>query len=176
VTSINSTQKTNPADKIAFRWAYIALPVSIFIISAILAAIFYRMLPEETAYHFIDGTPDRWLNRGVIIAALVGPQVICAILAFVIARIAISGTRYYAAENTPIKKIILIMGNMPALLQVILLFAALDIFLYNIYEIKLMPLWAFSLIFLIIAGIVLAALFIQTVRQHRRSQDRNPQE
>ena len=173
---IDSTKKTGSAGNIAFRWTFIALPVSLFVISTALAAVFFSSLPEEIAYHFIDGVPDSWLNRGTIVAALVGPQAVCAGLAFVIARIAISGTRYYAAENTPIKKIILIMGNMPALLQVILLFAALDIFLYNIYEIKLMPLWAFSLIFLVIAGIVLAALFIQTVRQHRRSQDKNPQE
>jgi uncharacterized membrane protein len=176
VAVIDSTEKTGPAGKIAFRWTYIALPLSLFVISAVMTAVFYRLLPEETAYHFIDGTPDRWLNRGVIVAALVGPQAICAGLAFIITRIAISSTRYYAAENTPIKKLIVIMGNMPVLLQVILLFAALDIFLYNVYEIKLMPLWAFSLIFLVIAGIVLAALFVQTVRQRSRSQDKNPRE
>ena len=159
-----------------FRWTYIALPVSLFVISAALAAIFYSSLPEETAYHFIDGVPDRWLNRGVIVAVLVGPQAVCAGLAFVIIRLAISGTRYYATDNIPVKNTIIAMGNMTALLQVILLFAALDIFLYNIYEIKLMPLWAFSLIFLVIAGMVLGVFFIQTIRQHRRSQDKNPRE
>ena len=172
---ISSTEKTG-TEKLTFRWTYIALPVSLFVISGILAAVFYNSLPEETAYHFIDIVPDRWLNRGAIIVALVGPQAVCASLAFVIARIAISGTRYYAAENNPIKKVIIIMSNMPALLQVILLFAALDVFLYNIYEIKLMPLWAFSLIFLVVAGMVLGIFFVQTIRQHRRSQDKIPRE
>ena len=176
MTDINSAGQAEPANKLTFRWVYIALPVSLFIISVALAVIFYPMLPEETAYHFIDGTPDRWLNRGVIIAALVVPQLICAVLAFIIIRIAISGTRYYAAENTPIKNVIVAMGNMTALLQVILLFAALDIFLYNVYEIKLMPLWAFSLIFLVIAGAALGIFFIQIIRQHRRSQDKNSRE
>jgi len=176
VTIINSTEKTDKASKIAFRWAYIALPVSLFVISAVLTAIFYRLLPEQTAYHFIDGTADRWLNRGTIIAALVIPQAICAILAFIIVKTAIAGTRYYAAENTPVKNIVLAMGNMTALLQVILLFAALDVFLYNVYEIKLMPLWAFSLIFLVVAGAALGIFFIHTVRQHRRLQDKKPRE
>jgi purine-cytosine permease-like protein len=160
----------------AFRWAYIALPVSLFIISAALAAYYYRLLPEETAYHFVNGTPDRWLDRGAIIAALVAPQAICALLAFAIVRVAISGISRYALENAPLKKITLAMGNMTALLQVILLFAALDIFFYNVYEIKLMPLWAFSLIFLVLAGLALGIFFIQAIRQLRRSQDKSPRE
>jgi len=113
---------------------------------------------------------------GVIVAALVGPQAVCAGLAFVIVRLALSGTRYYATDNTPVKNTIIAMGNMPALLQVILLFAALDIFLYNTFEIKLMSLWAFSLIFLVITGATLGIFFILTFRQHRRSQDKNPRE
>lgn len=167
---INSSGKTDPAGSITFRWVYIALPVSLFIVSAVLAAVFYPQLPEDTAYHFVNGTPDRWLDRGVIIAALLVPQAICALLAFFIVRLSVEGTRYYAAENTPVKSVILAMGNMPVLLQVILLFAALDIFLYNVYEIKLMPLWAFSLVFLVLAGAALALFFIFTIRQHRRSQ------
>ena len=172
MTVINSSEKTDNTSKIPFRWAHIALPLSLFIISVALAAIFYPMLPEETAYHFVDGTPDRWLNRGTIIGALVGPQAICAGLAFIIIRVALAGTRYYSADNTPVKGVIIAMGNMTALLQVILLFAALDIFLYNVYEIKLMPLWAFSLIFLVLAGAALAVFFFHTIRQRRRSQDK----
>jgi uncharacterized membrane protein len=175
VVYINSAGQSEP-NKLAFRWVYIALPVSIFLISAVLSAVFYRLLPDETAYHFINGTPDRWLNRSVIVTVLVIMQAICAGLAFFIIRIAISGTQYYAVDTTPVKKVIIAMGNMPVLLQVILLFAALDIFLYNIYEIKLMPLWAFSLLFLVLAGAVLGVFFIKTVREHRRSQDKNPRE
>jgi uncharacterized membrane protein len=175
VTVISSAEKTG-TKKMTFRWTYIALPLSLFVISAMLAAIFYRLLPEETAYHFIDGVPDRWLNRGAIIGALVGPQAVCAGLAFIIVRLAISGTRDYATDNVPVKNIVIAMGNMSALLQVILLFAALDIFLYNVYEIKLMPVWAFSMIFLVIAGAALGIFFIQTIRQHRRTQDKNPRE
>jgi uncharacterized membrane protein len=178
VIAINTPVNLNENDsqKLAFRWAYIALPISLFVISVVLVAVFYRLLPEETAYHFVNGTPDRWLDRGVIVAALVILQAVCALLAFFIVRVAISGTRYYAAENTPVKNIIIAMGNMTALLQVILLFAALDIFLYNAYEIKLMPLWAFALIFLLLAGAALALFFILTIRQHRRSQDKSPRE
>ena len=168
---ISSTEKTDTTGSIAFRWVYIALPVSLFVVSVVLAAVFYPQLPEDTAYHFVNGTPDRWLGRGAIIAALVVPQAVCALLAFFIVRLSISCTRYYAAENTPVKNVILAMGNMTSLLQVILLFAALDIFLYNVYEIKLMPLWAFSLIFLVLAGAALALFFIHTIRQHRHSQN-----
>jgi ABC-type polysaccharide/polyol phosphate export permease len=77
-------------------------------------------------------------------------------------------TRYYPAEDTPINRMILVMGNMIALIQVILVFAAIDIFLYNVYEIKLIPLWIFALIVMALGGLVLGFLFVQTIRQYSR--------
>ena len=144
------------------------VPAVFLLISIILTAVFYRLLPPEVAYHFQNDTPDRWISRTAIIAWLVIPQVFCTLLAFVIVRTAIFTTRYWSAEGTPLKKLLPVMGNMVILPQVILIFAMLDIFLYNAYQIKLMPLWVFALIVLVLGGLVLGILLIQTYRQFRR--------
>jgi len=60
------------------------------------------------------------------------------------------------------------MGNMVALPQIILTFAMLDIFLYNAYQVHLIPLWVFALIVIIAGGVILGTFLIQALRQFRR--------
>ena len=176
---IDSGEKANeiaPLNKVAFRWTYIVLPAALLIISLILTAIFYRLLPEEVAYHFQNSTPDKWLNRQAITAWLVIPHIFCVAVAFIIVRTAMFSTRYYPLEDTPITIMIPVMGNMIALIQIILVFATLDIFLYNVYEIKLMPLWIFALIVMALGAVALGIFFIRTIRQYRRLRGKNLQE
>ena len=73
-------------------------------------------------------------------------------------------------------KILMAMGNMVALPQLILLFAMLHIFLYNAYEIRLIPLWIIIVIIMLISSIVLGIFFLQTLRQSRGSEVKNRQE
>jgi MFS family permease len=167
---------TNSEDKATFRWQYIALPAAFLILAIILAASFYPLISPEVAYHFQDGSPDRWLGRAAILAWTLVPQVFFALLAFGIVRTAILSTRYWPAESTLMNKVLLVMGNMLALPQVILVFAMLDIFLYNAYHIKLIPLWAIALIIMVLGGMVLSVFFIRTIRQVRRQQVKSLQE
>ncbi len=172
-----SANKTISEKNITFRWIYILLPVVILLLSVILAAYFYRLLPPEVAYHFEDGAPDRWMSRSAIIAWLVIPQFFLVVLG-----IAISGgttilsARFQPAENSPVRKALSVMGNMVALPQIILTFAMLDIFLYNAYQIHLMPLWVFVIIVMVLGVIILGIFFIKTARQFRGLQGNNPQE
>ena len=85
-------------------------------------------------------------------------------------------TRYQLDESTPIKKVLPIMGNMVALPQVILTFAMLDIFLYNAYEIHLIPLWVFAVVVIVLSGIILGIFFIQALRHSRELPGRSLQE
>jgi len=80
------TRKTTSVEIIAFRWRYIALPIAVLLLSLILTAYFYHLLPNEVAYHFTDGAPDRWLGRGAIIAGMLTPQFLFALLAGAIVR------------------------------------------------------------------------------------------
>jgi len=67
--------------------------------------------------------------------------------------------------------IISLMGNMIGLPQLILCFAILDIFSYNAYQIRLIPLWAFSLIVMGIGAVVLGLVFVSALRRANRTID-----
>ena len=150
-----------------FRWSYIVLPLAILLLSIILIAYFYRLLPAEVAYHFAtDGSPDRWLSRGVITIWFLVPQFILTLAAAAITWVVIQlGAKFQQPEGTGAnpKGILLLMGNMIALPQIILGFAILDIFSYNSYQIRLLPLWVFTLIIMVIGGIILGVFFIRAV-------------
>ena len=65
ISPSESVNKQTPDKNIAFRWTYIALPAAVFLIAIVLAASFYGSLPPDVAYHFEDGSPDRWLRTRV---------------------------------------------------------------------------------------------------------------
>ena len=155
------SEKTVP-----FRWIYIILPVAVLIISVILAAVFYHLLPGEVAYHFEDGSPDRWVGRGAIIAWMLAPQFVFVLLAGAIVWLITKLSAFSRqTENPWIKRLLSLMGNMVALPQLILSFAMLDIFLYNSYKVHIMPLWVFALIVMVSGGIILGIFFIRAIRQ-----------
>jgi len=165
VVAINSVEREN---KIRFRWTYIVLPVSLFLLSLILAACFYPFLSDEIAYHFQNDSPDRTLSRGAFIAWMVVPQVFFTLLSIAVVRIVMLTSRYLPADSSPLKNLLPMMGNMVALPQIVLTFAMLDFFLYNAYQIKLIPLWIFTLIVMVLGVIVLSVFLIRTIRQSRR--------
>ncbi len=149
------------------------LPVSILLLSIILTAYFYHILPIEVAYHFkSDGSPDRWLSRSPIILWMLLPQLFLTLLAGAITW----GITKLAAlsrqpANTGIKpgRIVSLMGNMVALPQIILCFAMLDIFSYNSYQIHLLPLWVFALIIMGLGGVILGIFLIRAILQAHRA-------
>ena len=149
-----------------FRWRYIALPLVILLLSIGLMIYFYPRLPEDLAYHFRDGLPDRWLNRGAAIAWLLVPQFLLTGLgAAVVLGVMKLGNRFQQAANKRSETMLLLMGNMVALPQLVLTFAMLTIFSYNAYEIYLMPLWIFALIVMGLGGIILGVLFFLALQQ-----------
>jgi hypothetical protein len=169
--------KTGSEKNISFRWMYIVLPAAILLLSVIVAAFFYRLLPSELVYHFTDGTPDRWLTRGAIIAWTTIPQFVFVLLALVIISVVtILSKRFWQVETGLVRKLLLIMGNMIALPQIILIFAMFDIFLYNVYQIHLPPVWVFTLIVMLLGGIILGIFFVQAFRQARGLPDRSREE
>ena len=147
------------------------MPLAILLLTVISAAYFYRLLPPQVGYHFqADGSPDRWLGRGMLLLAMLLPQFFFALLAggiaFGITRL---GVIFRSGQpiSSKVGGIISLMSNMVALPQIILGFAMLDIFLYNAYQIRLLPLWVFALIVMLVGGIVLGIFFIRAIQQVR---------
>lgn len=176
ISPAESAKETSPDNTLAFRWIYLAFPAAILLISLVLTAVFFNLLPDEVAYHFQDDTPDGWLNRSAIIAWLVVPHIFLVLLAFAVVRVALMTTRHWQTEGTPINRLLLLMANMVTLPQIILIFAMLDIFLYNAYQIKLIPVWVFAVIVLVLGGILLGIIFVQTARQLHRLHGKGSQE
>ncbi len=151
---------------LTFRWTYIVLPLAILLLSVIIAAFFYRLLPGELAYHFNDGIADKWMSRGATIAWMLTPQLILALIAGAIVWGIIKlSARFPQVDDTLVKIVVSLMGNMVALPQIILSFAMLDIFSYNSYQSHIMSLWVFVLIVMGLGVIVLGVFFIQIIRQ-----------
>lgn len=167
----------NSENKATFRWTYIVLPVSILLLSVILTAIFYRLLPDEVAYRFSGGEPTHSFNRGGVIAWVLVLQFVFTLISLAITYIATSASRRLQIGEPDLNRsLFTIMGNLTALPQIILFFAMLDIFLYNAYQIKLIPLWVFAVIVMVLGGIILGVYFIRTIRQSRRQQGKNLRE
>jgi len=82
VKSKEPAKQTTAGATLAFHWSYIILPVVILLLSIILTAYFYHLLPVKVAWHFeADGLPDEWLGRGTIILWMLLPQLFLTLLA-----------------------------------------------------------------------------------------------
>ena len=155
-----------------FRFSYIVLPSAILLLSLVITGIFYPRLTADLGYHFQgDGSPDRWMNRNLIVLIMLVPQFILTLTA--------AGTtwgvtklssRSQPLQQTGVKtRIITLMGNMTALPQLVLSFAMLDIFVYNAYQIHIIPLWIFAVIVMAAGGIVLGVSFLRAAKEVRRA-------
>ncbi|HUT67767.1 MAG TPA: hypothetical protein VMW86_04370 [Dehalococcoidales bacterium] len=134
-------------------------------------------MPEEVAYRFSGSEPTHWFGRGGVIAWALVLQFVFALLSLTIVFIATTASRRLQIGETDLNRsLFTVMGNLMALPQIILLFALLDIFLYNAYQIKLIPLWVIALIVMVLGGVVLGVYFIRTIRQFRRQQGKSLRE
>jgi uncharacterized membrane protein len=162
-------KQTTTEATLAFHWSYIILPLVVLFLSIVLTAYFYHRLPAEVAYSFkLDGLPDKWVSRGMIILWMLLPQLLFTLLAAAITwGITRLGILSMQAEGIRIKpkRILFLMGNLVVLPQIIICFALADIFSYNSYQIHIMPLWIFALIIMGLGAIILSVFFISAIRR-----------
>ena len=97
-----------------------------------------------------------------------------SLIAVVIVFLVVSVSRRLGlAESELNKTLVVIMGNMVALPQVIIFYAMLDIFLYNIYAKALPALWAFGLLVLFAGAIIIAVVFFRAFARSRNIKTEN---
>ena len=160
-------------DRLSFRWSYVIVPVIVFLLSLVLFAFFFHLLPAEVAVHFdLDGNPDNWLGRPMTGVMLLAPQLLFVLLAIGIVWGATRLDRRYGwakSGEVRARRMVLLMGNIMALPQLILLFAMLDIFVYNAYQTHILPMWVFLLVVLGLATVVLALFSIFILLRARRA-------
>jgi len=162
--------RTTDKSVFAFRWRYVGLPLILLLLSIVLVAVFYSRLPFQVAWHFqSDGSADGWVIQPLIVFWVLLPQFVLTLGAIVITWVnSILARRFLDPEAALVnpRKIMLIMGNMVAIPQLIIIFAMLDIFSYNSNYTHLRPsVLVFALIVMVAGGIILGAFFVQTMRQ-----------
>jgi len=158
------TEETVARETLSFRWRYITAPIIALLLFIILSAVFYPKLPAEVGYQFkSDGTPSNWLSREMAMVLMLVPQLLLAILAGVITwgitRLGILSKQSEVIGIKP-QNMLVLMGNIAVLPQLILGFTILDIFIYNSYQIDIMPTW----VFLLLLGLSAVALGVLLVR------------
>jgi len=149
-------------------------PLAIFLLSLILSAYFYHLLPVELACHFeLDGTPDGWLSREVTMVWMLVPQLVFVLLAGGVAwGVSRLSARFGQIKSTGVKpeRVVLFMGNLIALPQLIVCFAMVDIFSYNLYQRHIMPIWIFPLVILGLVTIALGIFLVSILSKARGGQ------
>jgi len=173
------SQETARKSTFTFRLSYISIPIAIFILSVIVAAIFYGRLPDEVGYHFkSDGTPDKWFSREMAMVWMLAPQFFLTLLAgaitWGITKLNILPSQAQGLWMKP-QRLLFLMGNIVALPQIVIGFAMLDIFSYNSNQIHIMPTWAFLLV-LGLVTVALAVLLFFVVSRARRQVTSLPKE
>jgi Na+/melibiose symporter-like transporter len=170
---VDAIDQTNPETKSSLRWTYIILPVSFLLVSLILTAFFYRLLPAEITYRLQGDIPEKWMGRGALVLWMNLPQVVFFLLSLATVRLVLTGAHYWSADETPLNQLLPLMGNMVALPQLILLVVMLNLFLYNAYHVQMMPVWIIVVVIMAAGCIVLGIIFIRIIRRYRRRQTKN---
>ncbi|MEO0123329.1 MAG: PH domain-containing protein [candidate division WOR-3 bacterium] len=126
------------------------VPETIFMLTLIMIILLYPQLPDKIATHFdVRGNPDGWSPKISFIYFGILSQIISLIIC------AIS---FFAMRNRyhePMAIYLLII--MVSVVQLIVAYAALDIYWFNVYDSHLLPM---GLMFIFFTGIFLVFLFI----------------
>jgi hypothetical protein len=150
--------------------------VGFFLLSIIVAGIFYVQLPAEIAFHTREGAADTTMALGAFIAWMIVPQVFFTLLAIALTRIVMLGLRYAPPGETPLLQLLPLMGNMIGLPQIILFIAMVEFFLYNANQIDIIPLWIIAVIVLAAGMIIMVIVFTRIIRKFRKKKTKINQE
>ena len=165
-----TAQKANPLE---FRIGFIILPLAFFVITAALAATFYGSLPDEVYYRFAaDGDPSSGLvSKGTAVLVILAVQAVLLGLSFLLTY-RVGKSRFFN-ENLhnfwfDPTRLLKLMGNMPAIIQVILTYAFLDIIIYHSEGSHFVAVWIFALATLLVGGVIMFIYALPIFRQALR--------
>ena len=151
-----------------------AAPLAILLLVIGVSAYFYHLLPAEVAIRFDNGVPSSWLSPLMTLLLTLLPQFLLALVALTLAWVTTRFVnRFWSSEGTRANPgtIVALMGNMVALPQIVFGFAMADIFVYNAYQMRLPPLWIFAIVFIVVGGIAIGAVFVRAImREWNRNQ------
>jgi len=150
-----------------FRLKYVALPVAVLLLAAVMVAWLYGRLPDAPALNFdADAAGSDFTTRGGLLLWALLPQALLALLSFtVVWGVTRIGNLALMVSDAGMKMsmLLLLMGNMVAVPQLVLGLAMLNVFGYNVFETRLVPLLPVVLLIMAAGAVVLGVFFIRVI-------------
>jgi uncharacterized membrane protein len=161
---MSKTQATQ-AFPLAFRWSYVAAPISLAIICLIIAVAFVSYLPSPLGFRFnSDGAVRMFMNTYTFIALMIAAQIVCALAAWGIANTIISMGHNAFKTSQPqvsLDAYISLTSNMVLLPQMILAYIMLDAFIYGVWTRHIVSVGLFSILTIVIGSLILIFMFMR---------------
>jgi uncharacterized membrane protein len=152
-------QNSTTPDPLKFRVSFIALPLICLLLTVILSAIFYGQLPDKVIFRFdLHGNPSGDpIAKASLILLMVGIQVLFTLIAFqstsALGRVQVLRDNVDKFLFSP-TRLLALMGNMPAIIQAIMVYILIDAIVYAKNADHIIPLWIFSVATLVIGGAI----------------------
>lgn len=153
------SQNSTPNDPLKFRLGFILFPLICLLTVIAMSAVFYGQLPDTVYYRFnMDGDPSGSpLAKGSFLILMIGLQALLTFIAYFttsaignIQTIRDNVDKFLFSPTRLLK----LIGNMPAIIQVILAYLFVDAIVYSKQTDHIMPLWVFAIGTLVIGGII----------------------
>lgn len=173
--------RRTPTPNLRFRLRYAALPLITFGVSVIVAVWLGPKLTGDAAYNFVGGvTPAGYFSRGAVLGITLGLQVAIALPVILVSWITLrlrggpNQAENVGGDAVKLDRVLLLVTNLVALPQLLLLFALAEILSYNIYGAHLMPGWAFGAAVLVTGAVFLGLLFRLLPERRRKQKTKEP--
>jgi hypothetical protein len=171
-----------PAHELRFRLRYAALPLLTLAVSLIVTVWLGPKLTADAAFNFGGGvTPAGYFSRGAVLGITLGLQVAIALPVIAVSWITLrlrgsdlNQTEGGGEDAAKLDRVLLLVTNLVALPQMLLLFALAEILSYNIYGAHLIPGWAFGAAILVTGAVFLALLFRLLPERRRKQKTKEP--
>jgi uncharacterized membrane protein len=172
-TQPETNQVSSSMEKLTLRLTDVLLPILVLIVAAVLTILFYMKVPGQLAYHYdTNELADRWMGRNQLVIITLLPQLLLAFLSILIASVMFKVAGGFVKEGkvraSTVRGVVGMMSNMIVLPQLILLFATLEIFIYNAYHVHIMPLYIFAILVIIFGTLILGLLFVREIRRSKK--------
>jgi len=174
--------RSPPVPELRFKLRYAALPLLTLAVSLIMAVWLGPKLTADAAYNFGGGvTPAGYFSRGAVLGITLGLQVAIALPVIAVSWVTLrlrggdlNQTESGGGDTVKLDRVLLMVTNLVALPQMLLLFALTEILSYNIYGAHLMPGWAFGAAVLVTGGVFLALLFRLLPERRKKQKTKEP--
>ena len=167
--TMKQTSQSAP-NPLKFRLSFVALPLAVLLLVAVLSAIFFTQLPDEVYFRFdTSGAPSgNPIAKASLVMLMVGIQLALFGIAYIATR-SIGGVQLFRDNVNNFwfnpTRLLTLMGNMPVIIQLILAYVLVDAIVYATQSDHLMPLWLFAVLTLVIGGIVILIVGIPIIVQ-----------